>query len=256
MTNGLTSHQHRVVSAFLTERSSERRHLAISLTGAHAYGFPSPDSDIDLKCIHIAPLRSVLALEPPSTVADRIEFVEGVELDYGSNEVGPVLSGILRGNGNFLERVLGAIPLHACAPLNSLRPVVRKNLSLQFYRHYHGFASNQRQVAEEKRAAKKVLYVLRTALTGAHLLQTGEVITDVTVLAPQFGIDLTELLEAKRKAEKQGLSEGAYSRAVILMNRVFELLDAAKAASTLPEKAENSSELEEWLFDLRRSDLV
>ena len=39
----------------LDEESAKRRHLVVSLSGAHAYGFPSPDSDLDLKAIHLAP---------------------------------------------------------------------------------------------------------------------------------------------------------------------------------------------------------
>jgi predicted nucleotidyltransferase len=34
--------------------------LWVGLTGAHAYGFPSPDSDLDLKAVHMADARSVL----------------------------------------------------------------------------------------------------------------------------------------------------------------------------------------------------
>ncbi len=49
----LTSHQAAVVEEFLAEEKAKRTHLVISLSGAHAYGFPSPDSDFDLKAIHI-----------------------------------------------------------------------------------------------------------------------------------------------------------------------------------------------------------
>ncbi|MEO8706556.1 MAG: nucleotidyltransferase domain-containing protein, partial [Kofleriaceae bacterium] len=72
---------------------AERRHLVIYLSGAHAYGFPSPDSDLDLKCVHIAPTADLVGLALVGDPPDRIEIVEGVELDYGSNELAPVLRG-------------------------------------------------------------------------------------------------------------------------------------------------------------------
>ena len=32
--------------------------LFVTVSGAHLYGFPSPDSDIDLRGCHLMPLRS------------------------------------------------------------------------------------------------------------------------------------------------------------------------------------------------------
>ena len=49
----LTEAQRLVASRVLAHESAQRRHLVISLSGAHAYGFPSPDSDLDLKCVHL-----------------------------------------------------------------------------------------------------------------------------------------------------------------------------------------------------------
>src|SRR5262245_43324929 len=50
----LIGHQAEVARRFLADRDRERKHLVVYLSGAHAYGFPSPDSDLDLKCVHVA----------------------------------------------------------------------------------------------------------------------------------------------------------------------------------------------------------
>jgi predicted nucleotidyltransferase len=42
----------------LEEEQARREHVVVYLSGAHAYGFPSPDSDLDLKAIHVAKQRS------------------------------------------------------------------------------------------------------------------------------------------------------------------------------------------------------
>ena len=39
----LTAHQLTVARKVLAEESARREHLVVSLSGAHAYGFPSPD---------------------------------------------------------------------------------------------------------------------------------------------------------------------------------------------------------------------
>src|SRR4029079_16750085 len=99
------------------------------LSGAHAYGFPSPDSDLDLKAIHVAKTSALVGFDPPQPTVERTEILEGVEIDYTSNEIAHALSGILNGNGNFIERVLGrsafaSSPLASCPELEELRPPV------------------------------------------------------------------------------------------------------------------------------------
>jgi uncharacterized protein len=69
--------------------------LVIYLSGAHAYGFPSPDSDLDLKCVHLARTRDLVGLEVIDDSRELIEVVDGVELDDGSNE--QALRGAIKG---------------------------------------------------------------------------------------------------------------------------------------------------------------
>jgi uncharacterized protein len=37
--------------------------LFATISGAHLYGFPSPDSDFDLRGAHVLPLEKVVGLE-------------------------------------------------------------------------------------------------------------------------------------------------------------------------------------------------
>ena len=45
-----------------------------TISGAHLYGFPSPDSDFDLRGIHVLPLPSVLStpISPPINSTKRL----------------------------------------------------------------------------------------------------------------------------------------------------------------------------------------
>lgn len=110
-----------------------REHVVVYLSGAHAYGFPSPDSDLDLKAIHIAPTEALLGLAPVVLTYDRAEVIEGVEIDYTSNELASALAGILLGNGNFLERILGRTVFVSSSYSRhlheTLRPIVKATLS-------------------------------------------------------------------------------------------------------------------------------
>jgi predicted nucleotidyltransferase len=258
MTHPLTEHQAKVAQAALAGESERREHLVVSLSGAHAYGFPSPDSDLDLKAIHIAPTRDLLGLTPRQGGAEWIRIVEGVEVDYSSNELQPVLAGILAGNGNFIERVLGPLPLQAGADLAALRPLVQKNLSRRVHRHYRGFATGQLREWEKTahRSAKKLLYVLRTALTGAHVLKTGALVTDLTEVMADYGFgDARELVEQKKRGELADLPGELSERWKSRVAEAFALLDAACDQSSLPEDPPHSDELEAWLLDVRKSRL-
>jgi len=228
----------------------------IYLSGAHAYGFPSPDSDLDLKAIHIEPTRALLGFEPPVLTFDRAEVIDGVEIDYTSNELANVLAGILEGNGNFLERVLGRSTFTASPLLDELRPLARASLSRRVHKHYRGFASSQLRFLERDPIVKKVLYVLRTALTGTHLLRSGELEADVTRLLDEYGFsDARELVLAKRAGERTAADPSLLEAWRPRLGVALKALDEAFARSTLPDEPPNAAALEAWLVEARRSRL-
>jgi uncharacterized protein len=252
----LTPHQAEVARRFVAERERDRKHLVVYLSGAHAYGFPSHDSDLDLKCVHVAPTAKIVGLSLVDDPPDRIEIVEGVELDYGSNELAPVLRGAIKGNGNFLERILGDLVLGGDAGLLAeARAVVKPLLSRRVSKHYGGFATSQLKAFDQKPSAKRALYVLRTAATGRHLLAHGEMVTDVARLGDFVPPEIGELLAIKRTGEKQELdAEHALAWRVRLVAAI-DAVDAAWPTSILPEHppATAVDAVESWLVEVRRA---
>jgi uncharacterized protein len=249
----LTPHQLEVAAEVLAHEESCRQHLVIYLSGAHAYGFPSPDSDLDLKAAHIESTHRLLGLTPPPAHASRLEVVRGVEIDYTSNELRPVLAGVLGGNGNYIERFLGDLVLHATPELDQLRPLVQRALSRRVHRHYRGFAAQQRIAFQsaDVPTAKKLLYVLRTALTGVHLLRTGEMVTDLTRLIEPYGLEPAhELIAIKRAGERVGLDASLVAEWRPRLDGLFDALQAARSDSVLPEEPD-ASELDAWLVQHR-----
>ena len=250
----LDEHASYIALRVIAEEEIRREHVVVYLSGAHAYGFPSPDSDLDLKAIHVANTTSLVGLHPPPPTFDRTEIIEGVEIDYPSNELGHALGGILRGNGNFIERVLGNSALASSPLLEELRVVTRESLSRRVHRHYRGFAESQLRELDREPTVKRLLYVLRTALTGAHLLRTRELITDLQILLdvhPREGA--RELIERKRAGERTPLPppERDEWRANIMM--LFAELDTARDHSPLPEDAANIAHANDFLVRVRRA---
>ena len=232
----LSEKQQTVARAFVAERDKERKHLVVYLSGAHAYGFPSPDSDLDLKCVHVAPTADIVGLGmPEEATGDRIEIIDGVELDYGSNELAPVLRGAIKGNGNFLERILGDLALGGDTKLLAeAREVVRPLLSRRCAKHYGGFAASQLKAFDQKPSAKRALYVLRTVATGRHIMAHGEVVTDVARLGEFVPKEIDELLAIKRSGERQELEREHAQAWRTRLVAAIDAIDTAWPTSVLP----------------------
>jgi predicted nucleotidyltransferase len=234
---GLSAAQRASVGRVLAQEAARREHVIVSVSGAHAYGFPSPDSDVDVKAVHLDSALKVLGFVHAAHGAERLEVVDGVEVDYSSNELGGVLQGVLKGNGNYLERFLSGFVLASSPLADELAGLVRASLSRRVARHYAGFATQQRHAWEEggRRSAKKLLYVLRTLLTGTRLLQGRALETDVRVLFAEFGLEQAfELVREKQRGEHAELPEAMAGAWAERIDGVFAQLAQAEASSALP----------------------
>jgi uncharacterized protein len=242
---------------FLDQAGIPGRLLLCGVTGAHHYGFPSPDSDIDLKAIHLAPTRSLLGLDAPPETWDVIEEFERVECDLTSHEARKAIGLLAGGNGNLLERILSPIQVVLSEELDELQELARASISRGFFGHYRGyFGGMQREHALRPRV-KSMLYTHRVALTGVHLLRTGELEADVRVNGSRYGFDdVLELVELKASgAEKATLDPELDARFRANWPRLEELLQQAHDDSSLPDEPPNREELVDWLVRARLQEL-
>jgi predicted nucleotidyltransferase len=244
---------------FLAVRPPPGRLLCCAVTGSHCYGFPSPDSDLDLKGIHLAKTEELLGLFAPPETHDVLQMFEGVEHDLTTHEAGKALSLLLRGNGNMLERIWSPLQVVDCPELADLRELARGALSRRAFDHYRGFFTGICKEHERtgERTAKALLYAYRVALTGVNLLLEREVECDLRALAPRYGFpEAADLAGRKRRtAEKVVLSEEEDARHRAAWPRLVELLEDARARTTLPDEPQNKAECSAWLVALRRREL-
>ncbi len=244
---------------FLSARPPPGRVLLCAVTGSHYYGFPSPDSDLDLKGIHLAPADLFLGLSAAPETHDKLEVFEGTECDLTTHEAQKALLLLLRGNGNMLERIFSPLQLIESRELEELRVLARGSLSRRFFWHYQGFFRGicREHEAKGKRRGKSLLYAYRVALTGAHLLRTGEVVGSLLEIAEAYGFpEALALAEAKRAgAEKGSLPPEEDERHRAAWPRLMELLEKAREASPLPEDPPNTADLSAWLAETRKREL-
>lgn len=86
--------------------------LFISVSGAHLYGFPSPDSDVDLRGCHVLPTRALLGLHPPKPTFNRTWAVDGVEIDLVSHDLVKYVVLLLQPHGNYLEQLFSPLVVY------------------------------------------------------------------------------------------------------------------------------------------------
>ncbi len=240
---------------FVSRNFDKGKLLLVAVTGSHFYGFPAPDSDLDLKGIHAAPVRQILALEKPAPAHNVEEMWRNCLCDFSSNEIEQALRLLIKGNGNMLERIFSPYQLFETEEATRLKEIKAAYLSQRFFHHYAGFF--QKKCAEFAKSdlylIKPLLYIYRVALTGVHLLKTGEVIGDVRKLAPEYGFsEVDELIKIySATSEKKSLDKASASQFVARWPELENKLNEALSTSCLPELPGDPDACSDLLVEIR-----
>jgi predicted nucleotidyltransferase len=157
------------------------RPLFITVSGAHLYGFASPDSDFDVRGSHVLPLDRVIGLQPPVETVERSAVEDGRDIDFVSHDAGKFFRLLLKKNGYVLEQVFSPLVVSGGPDFDELRAIARGCLTRNLFHHYRGFSENEvaNLESQAEKRAKTLLYVYRVFLTGIHALQAGEIEADL-----------------------------------------------------------------------------
>ena len=236
--------------------SLEYRPLFVTVSGAHLYGFPSADSDVDLRGCHLLPLCDVVGLNTPPLTREHKTVVDGTEIELVSHEAVKYFQLLLRNNGYILEQIFSPIVVQGQEFLDEIRPLARRCITKNHYHHYRGFIATQRKLIakEEPKRTKPVLYAYRVLMTGIHLLRTGEVEANLLKLNERFRFDfLDELIARKVGGENISVGEIDWPFHETRLNELESELDGAFQESRLPEERERRP-IHELLVRLRLGD--
>jgi hypothetical protein len=213
--------------------------LFTTISGAHLYGFPSPDSDFDLRGAHVLPLEKVIGLDVRDETVEDSRVIEGLEMDIVSHDVRKFFGLLLKKNGYVLEQLYSPLIVHASAEHAELKAIARGCITRHHSHHYFGFAETQWKLflKGSVRRVKPLLYVYRVLLTGIHLMRTGEVEANVVSLNEEFRLPYIAELLARKLAgpEKSILNDADIALHESEYQRLRGELQAAHDASKLPE---------------------
>ena len=229
--------------------------LVATVSGAHLYGFPSPDSDYDLRGAHLLPAREVLGLLPVRETIEHAGRDGEREIDLVTHDAGKFFGLLLKRNGYVLEQLLSPLVVYSTPAHEELRAIARGCVTRHHSHHYLGFARTQWNLFEKERPhrVKPLLYVFRVLLTGIHLMRTGEVEANLLRLNETFHLPYVDSLVARKTAGAEqatlGDAEDTFYRADY--ERLLAALAGARQASRLPEAPAGREALSDLLVRLR-----
>jgi hypothetical protein len=228
--------------------------LFVTISGAHLYGFASPDSDYDLRGAHILPMRQVLGLYAPSETIQVSEVVDGLEIDLVTHDVRKFFALLLKNSGYALEQVLSPLVVFTTPEHEELKALARASVTRLHVRHYFGFAENQWRLFEKRtpHRIKPLLYIYRVLLTGIHLMRTGEVEANLLRLNDEFrSPQVADLIARKTSETEQAtLLEDDLTFYRAEYERLRDRLRGEEEKTFLPHIAANAQELKTGLNDL------
>jgi uncharacterized protein len=229
--------------------------LFATVSGAHLYGFPSPDSDYDLRGVHILPVKEVVGLDVGRETIEVAEFRGELELDLVTHDVKKFFAMLLKKNGYVLEQLYSPLIVHTTPEHEELKVIARQCITCYHVYHYLGFAQTQWRLFSKQNPPKikPLLYIYRVLLTGIYLMQTGTVEANLIELNKVFNLTyLPDLIASKiAGAEKSILT----NIDLIFHEQEYECLcmELKKAGenSTLPETPSCKEALNDLLVRLR-----
>jgi len=229
--------------------------LFATVSGAHLYGFPSEDSDYDLRGAHVLPVAEVIGLDPGRETVERSGERESREIDLVTHDVRKFFLLLLRKNGYVLEQLYSPLVVHTTPEHEELKEIATGCITRNHAHHYLGFSRTQWKLFEREspRRVKPLLYVYRVLLTGIHLMRTGEVEANLTKLNESFKLSyIPELIRRKVEGkEKNVLPDADLDPHRSEYERLTRVLEEASGNSSLPEKPSSRDKIDSLLRRLR-----
>ncbi len=229
--------------------------LFATISGAHLYGFPSPDSDFDLRGIHLLPLEEVVGLIPGNETVEISGVYDGLEIDLVTHDAKKFFGLMLKKNGYVLEQLLSPLVVCTTPAHEELKALAPGCITKHHAHHYLGFAATQWKLYQKESPphVKPLLYVYRVLLTGIHLMRTGEVEANLVHLNMTAKLPyIPDLIACKTDGPEKGrldqadmeFHEREYQRLTVELERAFK-------ESQLPETSSAAAGINDLLVRVR-----
>ncbi len=229
--------------------------LFATVSGAHLYGFPSHNSDYDLRGVHVLPVNEIIGLLPLKETIETAELKKGLDLDLVTHDLKKFINLMQKNNGYVLEQLYSPIVIHSTEEHLELKTLGERCVTKYHAHHYLGFAESQWKLynKDEDKRIKPLLYVFRVLLTGIYLMKTGLIEANLTALNEEFKLPyITDLIQKKASfGEKAVMNDKDFSFYESEYERLISLLEEAFKKTKLRETCECKEDLSDFLVRTR-----
>jgi len=229
--------------------------LFATISGAHLYGFPSPDSDFDLRGAHILPPNEVMGLYPQDETIEFLGDRKDIEMDLVTHDIKKFFNLMLKKNGYVLEQLHSPHIVHTTPEHEELKEIAKGCITKFHFHHYSGFFRNQWKMIEKESPprAKPLLYAYRVLLTGIHMMQTGEVKANLVILNEKFKLPfIDELIDLKINGHEKSTVSIDLKFHRMETDKLQAQMEEASKKSALPENHTCKDSLNDLLLRIRK----
>jgi predicted nucleotidyltransferase len=183
---------------------------------------------------------------------------DGIEIDLVTHDAKKFFGLVLKKNGYVLEQIFSPLVIHTTPEHRELKQIAATCITRHHAHHYLGFAATQWKLfqKEDPPRVKPLLYVYRVLLTGIHLMEIGEVESNLRHLNESAKLPfIDDLIERKLAGpEKSQLPEADLGFHETEYRRLVAELESASEKSNLPEVPSGKGALNDLLIRLRLPD--
>ena len=238
------------------EKEKEIKILLACETGSRAWGFPSPDSDFDIRIIYIHKKDWYLSL---SEKKDSIELMlENNDIDVTGWDLRKSLRLLQKSNAPLLERIQSPILYKSD---NDFLVEINELANSQYSRiatihHYLSMAKKFTEELKEKKdyKLKKFFYALRSATACKWILEREEIppiefhkmITELNI-ENNLSNRIAELIELKATISESYLHKGEHELLTFIENCIS---DADERRNSLPSSKGDVTELNSFFLKM------
>lgn len=163
--------------------------LFVTVSGSHLYGFPSEDSDYDLRGAFVRPTRDLLGLTRHNDTVELIGSGANPN-DVVLHEAGKYARLLLKNNGYVLEQILSPLVIETSTWHDELVVLAPKCVNAR---------------------SQILLYIFRVLMTGLHLARTGIVEANIVKLNETFRLSFIDELVAQKIAREESPLAGGHA---------------------------------------------
>jgi|FLOH01.1.fsa_nt_gi uncharacterized protein len=234
----------------------ELKPIFLMLSGSHNFGFPSSNSDLDIKGVFVRPTDDIVGFGRVSPV---YEYKEGELYDIALDEIGHNIGLVANSNGNRIEWPHSNLIIHESPEFPEYKKLImNSSVSRQLFNHYSNFARDTySDTKTNKKGVKRDLYTIRVYMTGIHALETGELVTDVNILNQQHQLPIVNQMIIEKQLNGEHAERKAYSRQSVdeAVAYLETRLQQAFVASSLPTTP-NRETLNQYLIQTRKHNFI